>query len=532
MKDQFVSGTLDSVVHGHVTGWAFDSRDPYRRVRIDFFIDGKYTDTVTAMLYRTDLYKVGAGDGFHSYRYPLPPACLDGFSHVLQAVVSGTRQHLKHSPMDGVSWGPAAKWRLPQVDSRFKIEPNPPIGRTVPRPPRKKKRSAFSPSGRSLAPESLTGISVVIPTFNRGAHLEETLLQSFECTAGAAVEFIVVDDGSSDDTPERLARLASQHPTLRYLSIANGGQGNARNLGVGLANHEIILFQGDDIRPAHSEFYRLHLEAHRRLPNLGVAILGKVTWPDSPAFPVSFAMRHIQGKGQQQFGYYNLLPYTWLDWRFFYTSNVSLKKQAVANWRKDGFNPQFREYGWEDAELAYRLSRSAPGGFGTLYCPGPVATHHHVYSVRHFMERQVSTGRAAQVFCRMHPNLRRKIGLDELEKILTSPIAPRDFHTPQLDLLTAIEGLKAWPCLLEERGTIGQEAWHDDLLDGVFQISYLQGYIQANRDPWANYDAAWRFVTEKFQSAMGRAAQFEVFGRTPPFRAIVSKRKEAKADAG
>ena len=315
-------------------------------------------------------------------------------------------------------------------------------------------------------------------------------------------------------------RLSASHPELRYISIENGGQGQARNLGIDLANHEIVLFQGDDIRPAHTGFYRLHLEAHRRVPNLGVAVLGKVTWPDSPDFEVTFPMRHIQGKGQQQFGYYQMVPYTFLDFRFFYTSNVSLKKQVIQNWREDGFNPKFREYGWEDAELAYRLSEVTPGGFGTLYVPAPVATHHHHYNTREFIERQISTGRAAQVFCRLHPNLRKRIGLDELEAILTSPATPADLHTPRADLLSIIEGLQAQPCVLEAQGTLGQQPWHDDLLRAVFTLSYLQGYIMANEYPLANYDAAYRFVIERFQSDLHQALVFGVFGRVPPMAAV------------
>jgi len=518
--EPFVTGAMDTVGAGAIGGWAFDSRDSSRRVRVDLHLDGKYLATVTACLFRRDLRILGAGDAFYAFHYPLPPQAQDGFGHVLEAFVSGTRQHLKHSPLDGLKPGFASRFRLPTLDMRFGPNPKRIPPRQVPRLPRKPSRSEFTPSGRSLPPEMLTGVSVIIPTFNRAAMLEETLLRSLECRAGCAVEFIVVDDGSTDHTPERLKHLAEKHPAIRFLSVENGGPGRARNRGIELANHQIILFQGDDIRPVYSDFYRQHLEAHRQLPFVGVAVLGKSTWPDSQEFEVTATMRHIQGKGQQQFGYFSLMPYTWLDWRFFYTSNVSLKKQVLTNWREEGFNPLFRDAAWEDAELAYRLSEVTPGGFGTLYLPGPVAAHHHPYGTRQFIERQLSAGRAAQVFSRIHPNLRRKIGLDVLEKILSSPVRAADLHTPRTDLLSLIEGLQAWPCLLEAEGTLGQSPWHDDLLSGVFTVSYLQGYIQANEYPWANYDAAYRYVVEQFQSAMHQSGMFEVFGRVPPFAAV------------
>ena len=428
----FINGIMDSVGAGAISGWAADSREPSRRLSVDLVFDGKPLATVLACLYRHDMKLVGYPDAFHGFSYPMPTECLDGFGHVLEAFVSGTKQQLTKSPLDGVAWSWKARFKSPTTDARFGPTPIRAPDRAIPRLSRKRKKE-FAPSGRSLAPESMTGVSVIIPSFNRAAQLEATLLKSFACTEGCEVEFIVVDDGSTDDTPQRLARLAAEHPELRYLSVENGGQGRARNLGTSLANYEIVLFQGDDIRPAHSGFYRLHLEAHRRLPQVGVAVLGKVTWPDSPDVEITFPMRHIQGKGQQQFGYYQIVPYTWQDFRFFYTSNVSLKKQVIQDWKSDGFNPRFREYGWEDAELAYRLSEVTPGGFGTLYVPAPVATHHHHYNTRQFIERQISTGRAAQVFCRMHPNLRKRIGLDELEAVLTSPVTEADLHTPQAD---------------------------------------------------------------------------------------------------
>ena len=516
----FVTGIMDSVGAGGISGWAVDLRDPRLHIRVDLILDGKYLGTVTANRYRNDLEGAGFGDAFHGFHFPMHPDALDGLSHTLEAVVSGTRQQLRKSPLDGRKRSILSRFEVPKMDLRFGPNPVRPHARSVPRLARKKKLSDFHPSGRSLPAEKLTGVSVIIPTFNRGAQLELTLLRSFECTECCDVEFIVVDDGSSDDTPQRLTRLAAAHPSLRFLSVANGGQGRARNLGVALARYEIVLFQGDDIRPAHSGFYRLHLEAHRRLPFVSVAVLGKVTWPDTPDFEVTFPMRHIQGAGQQQFGYYALVPYTFLDFRFFYTSNVSLKKQVIEDWETGGFNPLFREYGWEDAELAYRLSETHPGGFGTLYIPAPVATHHHHYNTRRFIDRQISTGRAAQVFCRMHPNLRRRIGLESIERVLTSPVTPADGQTPRADILSMVEGLQAWPCVLEQEGSLGQEPWHDDLLRGVFTMSYLQGYIQANEYPWANYDAAYRFILQGFQSDVHTAFQFDVFGRVPPFAAI------------
>jgi glycosyltransferase involved in cell wall biosynthesis len=507
-----IQGKLDLVVAGCATGWAFDPGDPLARLRIDLDIDGKYHDTVAATLYREDLAAAGIGDGFHAFRYPLPPWSLDGNAHRIQARISGTRANLETSKGEVFVRGAAKPFDV-LASPKLWIDPARAAGRSLPRITRKDRKKNI-PAYRG-AERALNGISVIIPTYNRGQLIEETLRISMACAEDAPVEFIVIDDGSTDDTPQRLARLASELPNVRFKSVTNGGQGRARNVGVGMAQYELVLFQGDDIRPACSRFYYHHLFAHRGLPQPGVAVLGKITWPDTKDFPINFTMSQIQGRGQQQFSYYGLTPYGGLDWRFFYTSNVSMKKSAIADWEKDGFSPAFRGYGWEDAELAYRLSLTIPDGFVCLYCPAPVATHHHIYTAKEFIEREVSTGRAARTFVRLHPGVRKLIGVADLDACLNSPWSPGGVSLP--DVLSVIEGLKAWPVILEQRYELGSQSWHGDLLSAVFYLSVLEGYIMTNENPHANYDAAYTYAVREFHHRLGASASYEAFGRNVAF---------------
>lgn len=82
--------------------------------------------------------------------------------------------------------------------------------------------------------------------YNYGAFIEEAiesvLSQKYQRDR---VELVVVDDGSSDDTPSRLAKYASR---IRYLQKTNGGQASALNLGFALCTGDIIsLIDADDI---------------------------------------------------------------------------------------------------------------------------------------------------------------------------------------------------------------------------------------------------------------------------------------------
>src|SRR5437588_4041721 len=74
-------------------------------------------------------------------------------------------------------------------------------------------------------------VSTIIPVFNRPALLVEAvasvLAQSYR-----PIEIIIVDDGSTDATPEVADRLAKQRAGIvRVIHIANGGPGLAREAG-------------------------------------------------------------------------------------------------------------------------------------------------------------------------------------------------------------------------------------------------------------------------------------------------------------
>lgn len=93
-------------------------------------------------------------------------------------------------------------------------------------------------------PNSLgSGVSVVVPTFNRSQMLSRAL-ESIETQTYPFVEIIVVDDGSTDDTAELVER---RFPMVNYLRQDHRGVSAARNNGILAASGDwIALLDSDD----------------------------------------------------------------------------------------------------------------------------------------------------------------------------------------------------------------------------------------------------------------------------------------------
>lgn len=90
-------------------------------------------------------------------------------------------------------------------------------------------------------------LSIIVPAFNSERHIAEAI-GSIRAQGHPSVEIIVVDDGSTDRTPEVLESLAG--PDLRYVRQENAGPAAARNRGLELARGDVITFiDADDLWP-------------------------------------------------------------------------------------------------------------------------------------------------------------------------------------------------------------------------------------------------------------------------------------------
>ena len=87
-------------------------------------------------------------------------------------------------------------------------------------------------------------VTALIDTYNYGHFLEEAidsvLAQDYP---GECIEILVIDDGSTDDTSDRVKKYGKR---IQYFQKPNGGQATAFNLGFQHANGEIVAFLDAD----------------------------------------------------------------------------------------------------------------------------------------------------------------------------------------------------------------------------------------------------------------------------------------------
>ena len=88
-------------------------------------------------------------------------------------------------------------------------------------------------------------ISVVVPSYNHAAFVEAAVVSALEQTH-AALEVVVIDDGSSDGSAARLAALAARHDRIRL--VARGNRGAAATI-----NEAVAMSRGDYVNVLNSD---------------------------------------------------------------------------------------------------------------------------------------------------------------------------------------------------------------------------------------------------------------------------------------
>lgn len=175
-------------------------------------------------------------------------------------------------------------------------------------------------------------LSVVICTHNRKELLKGTLESlNNQTLPHSAYEIIVVDDGSTDGTEDLVKSLSFDYK-LRYIKNEWGGRSAARNTGINATEGEICVFVDDDIL-AKEDFLENHAKIHKQYPNSivrgPIVLITEYKIPDYKVKPSDFSGA------------------------LFCTCNASAPVGALKD--LGGFDESFKEYGYEDNDMGWRL---------------------------------------------------------------------------------------------------------------------------------------------------------------------------------
>jgi GT2 family glycosyltransferase len=288
--------------------------------------------------------------------------------------------------------------------------------------------------------------SIIMATQNKASYLELTLASlERQSVPRDAWELIVVDDASSDETPDVLTRIeASGRLPLRWVrSEYVRGRSGARNHALRAATGRVVVFLDDD-RLVGPDFLLYHLSHHEGAPSVvfGDTRLYIHTHVSSEIDPSVWGLAGLLMRGLSPLDegrVYRLLepddvrlgkdmdalifpgidvawqlPYYLSQnipppplWLYFTTGNASVPRESVNT--VGGFDEEYQGWGLEDNDLALRLAElGLPFRFETC-----VATVHQVHpkGPKHAEEHRNNL----DLFFRKHPHLPAAVLRPQLE---------------------------------------------------------------------------------------------------------------------
>lgn len=197
-------------------------------------------------------------------------------------------------------------------------------------------------------------ISVIIPLFNKENTIQKTI-DSILKQSISDYEIVVVDDGSTDNSPEIIKRIQSEK--ISFYSQENKGPSAARNLGVKKAKGEWIVFMDAD------DWFE---------PN-ALRVFSSITAKEKKCD--FFCFNYYIEQNNSRYPYAPKYPNGYVKNNFFaWCAGLCMPRAGAALIKKELLlKHPFKEnlHRYEDAEMLFELMRTTK-----IYrCPTPVMTY-------------------------------------------------------------------------------------------------------------------------------------------------------------
>ncbi len=203
-------------------------------------------------------------------------------------------------------------------------------------------------SSETSPPAPTPAVSVIIPAYNSAVFLSlaarSVLAQSLR-----ALELLIVDDGSTDQTPTITAALADEDPRVRVLRQENGGTARARNRGYQASRQSpyVAFLDADD--SWDDTKLQVQVEFLDSAPEV-VGVGSYMHYVSSTGRVLGRTGQVVSPHDQARVTRGELFP--------FPISSLVLRRTALE--RAGPFDESFRHPGAEDLEFYSRLARCGP----------------------------------------------------------------------------------------------------------------------------------------------------------------------------
>src|SRR5271157_4616713 len=211
-------------------------------------------------------------------------------------------------------------------------------------------------------------VSIIIPVFNHCGDTRDCLLSIAQSTAGSSYEVVVVDDGSTDETPEMLGRIEG---LIQLRNDVNLGFIASCNRGAAAARGEFLVFLNNDTLVTYG-----WLEALRRtfddIPGTGLAG-AKLLYPDGRLQEAGGVIWHdASGWNYGKFDDPDHPKYNFAR-EVDYCSGACLMVRRALFQHLGGFDTEFKPAYYEDTDLAFKIRHA---GQKVIYQPLARIVHH------------------------------------------------------------------------------------------------------------------------------------------------------------